>query len=127
MNFEYIRLPDVMRVTLPLEPEPDVPTPILDPDYIDSPVVPQTPFDHLDHTTGEDISREFAEKRQAADEGVCRDALVFLESGLSPTHVIELISIRRCAEFGVTKQKIEAAVTEATKLLAKQKEKSNVS
>jgi len=121
-GFEHVRFPSIMRVTLPSEPKTDPPMPIFNEEYIES-VVPMTPIDLLDQTTGLDIAREFEEKRKAADEAVCRDSLVYLEAGLSQTAVVELIGIRRGAEYGVTKEKIEQAVSIAVELL-KQKEKS---
>ncbi len=123
-GIEHIRLPTVMRSTpLPAEPKHE-PKPILDPNYIES-VVPQTPLDLLDQTTGLDIARDFEAKRIAAEEAICRDALVYLdEVGMTPTAVVEIIEIRRGNEHGVTKEKIEQAVSIAVGLLEKQREKS---
>lgn len=115
MSIKDIRFPSAMRTTpLPSEPK-DAPTPILNEEYIET-VVPATPIDLLDPTTGADIAAEFEAKRLTADEFLCQDALVFLKAGLSPTAVIEIVRLRRGADLGVTKEMIEQAVLMAVEL-----------
>jgi hypothetical protein len=122
-----ITFPAAFRTSLPsakVEPkdEPNQRKPIVTEEYIET-VVPQTPFDLLDSTTGADIIAEFQAKRREADEGVCQDALVFLKAGLGPVEVIEAVWLRWGADFAVTKTKIEQAVSMAVELLNKEKNK----
>lgn len=117
-----VTLPSVFRTSLPekVEGSEKVSAPISE-EYVEA-VVPATPFDLLDSTTGADLAAEFAAKRLAADEAICRDALIFLkaELGLSQDDVVQMIWMRRGADLGASKAKIEAAVKTAAKLLAKE-------
>jgi hypothetical protein len=115
-----IRFPSAMRVTtIHVPSDIDAPAPIWNEEYIET-VVPATPTELLEKTTGADIAREFEEMRRAADENLCHDCLIYLRSGMSPAAVLEAVLLRRGNEFGVTKQKIEQAVLMAVELEKKE-------
>jgi hypothetical protein len=90
------------------------------PDFIDS-VAPVTP--QIDTITGGQIAEEFAKARQAAKEGIAADALLYLKH-LSPAAVIEIVRLRRGADFGVTQELIRDTVLAAAELLEKQRKQT---
>lgn len=85
---------------------------------IDAGFVQPTP-PQVDQITGPEIQQEFAEKKRDCDEGICSDALIYLRTGLSKVAVLEVVRLRRGAEYGYTKAKAEAAIDVAVELLAK--------
>ena len=70
-----------------------------------------------------DTAAEFEKQRRDADEALCSDALVYLKAGLGPVAVMEVVRLRRGADFGVTKEKIQQAVSLAVEFLKKQEKK----
>jgi hypothetical protein len=106
-----------MGVTKPAE-KPAARLPPSDKDYVHE-IVPLA--NDRETITGFDIALEFKAKRDVLDAAIARDCRVYLNAGLSVAEAFEVITLRHGTDF--TRQKIEAAVTVASKLLEGQVKK----
>jgi hypothetical protein len=123
---EPYRGPTIKLGSITLKSKEEVPqevSPVIDTSQIDPNAFMPPPEIPGEQLTGEMIAAEFAAERRKADEGICQDALTYLQAGYSEQFVIEIIRLRRGADYGVTEAKIQAAVKTAAELLKQKRKK----